>query len=90
MITQNWLEIGPAYGRDYKSAKDAKADFLNGKDFENLSRLQTGGGTYCSIRDFAPGTSVILRYKRNTMTTTVKVPHYEITDPAPHPHNWSS
>jgi len=29
----NLLTVSPAYGRDYKSAKDARADWDSGKDF---------------------------------------------------------
>jgi hypothetical protein len=71
MITQNYIVIGPAYGRDYSSAAKAKADFLAGKDFSMLSIDQ--GGAYCSRSDFAPGTVVNLRYKKLMSATCVKV-----------------
>lgn len=70
MITQNYTTITPAYGRDYKSAKAAKEDFLiNRKDFILQPQEQ-----YCSISDFAPGVTVNIRYKRMTQVAVVKVP----------------
>ena len=41
------ITLIPAYGRDYKSAKAALADWASGKDF------QIAGGPYTSIRDKA-------------------------------------
>lgn len=63
--------VAPAYGRDYKSAKEAKAAFLEGVDFI----IKTWGypDKPCSIRDFAPGASVSIRYKKLTAQTVVKV-----------------
>lgn len=72
MITESWKEIGPAYGRDYASAKAVKQDFLAGKDFEMLSMFT--GGRYCSVRDFAPGTTVLVRYKQHSSVVAIKVP----------------
>lgn len=72
MITQNYLTVSPAYGRDYKSAKDAKSDFLGGKDFRMESIGQ--GGTYCSLRDFAQGVEVSIRYAKLTKVVNVQVP----------------
>jgi hypothetical protein len=71
-IATNWQVVTPSYGRDYKSAKDAKADFLAGKDF-SLNSMQYGFA-YCSIRDFESGVKVNIRYKNTTQVTTVTVP----------------
>lgn len=71
MLTENWLELLPAYGRDYKNATAIKHDFHAGKDFQLASLVH--GGRYCSIADFAKGTQVILRYARLTKTTCVEV-----------------
>lgn len=65
-ITSDWLEVIPAYGRDYATAKAAKADWLNGKDW-----MVAATGQYCSRRDFGPGTRVILRYARLEKTAVV-------------------
>jgi hypothetical protein len=59
--------LTPAHGRDYKSAKDAIADFNAGKDFVLNTHL---GSTYCSKTDFAPGANLVIRYKRNTKLCT--------------------
>ena len=37
------MVVTPAYGRDYKSAKAAKEDFLAGKDNETLIVATHGG-----------------------------------------------
>ncbi len=62
LISENYLELTPAYGRDYKNAALAKAAFMNGSDFI----LASVGfrGTYCSVRDFEPGTKVNIRYAK--------------------------
>ncbi len=70
MITEPYLELGPAYGRDYKNAADVRSDWNAGKDFQMLSLFP--GGTYCSKKDFAQGTHVILRYAKLTKTTSVQ------------------
>ena len=57
--------LTPAYGRDYKSVKDVRADYNNGKDF-----IHAQSGSYCSKRDFnAP---VMLRYNRLMKITSSK------------------
>lgn len=67
-ITQKYRVITPAYGRDYKSAKEVKQAFLDGKDFllqpENLP---------CGISDFAKGVTVNIRFKRMANVTNLKV-----------------
>lgn len=62
--------LTPAYGRDYKSGKEAEADLRAGKDFIYNRMLETG---VCSIDDFAPGTRVNLRFKRLTQIKVVVV-----------------
>lgn len=68
MITTDYLELIPAYGRDYKTAKSAREDFLAGKDWVIASTRQ-----YCSIDDFAKDTIVLLRYSRNTKLALTRV-----------------
>lgn len=72
MITTDYLTVSPAYGRDYKSAKEAQEAFLSGKDFVMDSPGQ--GGTYCSVRDFAPGTIVEVRFNKKEKLLFVEVP----------------
>lgn len=66
----NWSEATPSYGRDYTTAKAVKDDFLAGKDFTLAST-----GQQFTIRDLAPGTTVLLRYKRKTGVTPFKLTH---------------
>lgn len=55
----SYVEVSPAYGRDYRNAPAAKADWSRGKDF-----IDCTSGRYCSKRDFAddPNVRVIIRY----------------------------
>lgn len=71
LIEENYQVVSPAYDRDYKSAKDAKADFLAGKGFKFESMSQMG--QYCSMRDFKPGVVVEVRYAKLTKATMVEV-----------------
>lgn len=64
------VTLTPAYGADYKSAKAAIAAFKEGKDWVLNSPFYPQ--TYCSIKDFVPGTSVVLRYGNMRKVTTVK------------------
>ncbi len=67
-----YFELSPAYGRDYKNAKDVKAAFIGGKDFDGDYQLNF---QLCSIRDlegFKPYTAN-LRYKRLTQVCNVVV-----------------
>ncbi len=66
------MTLIPAYGRDYKSAKDVKADFNAEKDFMT-SDIFTGYGQLINKQQIATGTSVVIRYKRNTQVTVIKV-----------------
>jgi len=62
LITEDYLEVIPAYGRDYKNGKDAKAAFLSGRDFQ-MQSIHHGGG-YVSVSDFAEGVVVNVRYRK--------------------------
>lgn len=69
MITTNFLELTPAYGRDYKNKAAVEADFRAGKDVH----IPAMNNTLCSIADFAPGVTVNLRYNKNRSVLPVKV-----------------
>ena len=71
-ITQNYLTLVPAYGRDYKNRVQVEADFRASKDFE-MASLFNGGGLYCSIQDFASGVKVNIRYAKQRNVVIVKV-----------------
>lgn len=59
----------PAYGRDYKSAKEVRKDFEAGKDFR-----AEPSGPYCSIHDIPAGTEVFIRYRGLRMVAKLTVP----------------
>ena len=64
------LTLQPAYGRDYKSKAAVLADWNANKDF----RIATFGpdmGRYINKAD-ANGTTVSIRYQRDTKVTVVK------------------
>ncbi len=65
------ITVSPAYGRDYKTAKAAKAAFLDGKDFLGhfFPDLKP-----CGVQDFVPGLDVIIRFCENRKLTKVRVP----------------
>lgn len=63
--------LTPAYGRDYKNVADIVSAFKSGEDFV----LHSGNRrTYCSVRDFEEGCTVILRYANFRLATTCIVP----------------
>jgi hypothetical protein len=66
----NFSELTPRRGRDYASGAKAKLAFLQGRDFVYAATGQT-----TSLRDgvITPGTTVLLRFKRLTGVTSVKV-----------------
>ncbi len=65
-----YYELTPAYGRDYKTAKEVKAAFESGKDFVGD---YNHGFRLVSIRDFGPDSTVNLRYKKNRSVVPYKV-----------------
>ena len=75
------MTLTPAYGRDYPSAKAAKADYLAGKDFVLNDITSPYDGKYCSCRDF-PNQQVMLRYRKlQRVTTAVYVPPEPVSIP---------
>jgi len=71
----NLLTVSPAYGRDYRSAKDAMADWKAGKDFKAESMKVHG---YLSARDTealkADGfTDIMIRYSNLRRGTLFKI-----------------
>ena len=54
----DWVEVMPAYGRDYNSKAAALKDWRDGKDF-----IETSTRRYMSIRDAErEGLKVTIRY----------------------------
>jgi hypothetical protein len=64
-----YITLIPAYGRDYKSAKAAKLDWQNGKDFIIANIMHPYDGKPMSIRDVDKGEKIMLRYSRLTKIT---------------------
>ncbi len=64
--------LTPAYGRDYKTKKEALADFDAGKDFVYNSY---DGQTYCGKQELITNgvKTVELRFKNNTQVTVIKL-----------------
>ena len=65
------ITLTPAYGRDYKTAKTAKNDWLAGKDFIIADFTNPYDGKPISIRDAKPGEKFMLRFCRLTKITQV-------------------
>ena len=64
------LELTPAYGRDYKTAKAAKADWLADKDFIIASMFHPFSGKPIN-RAQGNGEAFLLRYAHNTKIVRV-------------------
>ena len=65
-----YYELSPAYGRDYKTAKEVKAAFEAGKDFVGD---YNHAWRYVNKANFRPGDTVNLRYKKLRSVTPHKV-----------------
>lgn len=63
-----YLSAIPAYGRDYKSAKDVLADWLDHKDFRVMDIVSSG---YVNIDDLPDETVLNIRYDRQTRVLPV-------------------
>ena len=61
-----YIEVIPTYGRDYKSAKDLKADWAAGKDFIIVT-FGPNDGRYINKAD-STGLKIIARYRKLTQT----------------------
>jgi hypothetical protein len=62
--------VSPAYGRDYRSAEAAIADWDAGKDF--ILRYPLSAGTYINKPQVESGARVTIRYKNLTRSTVIK------------------
>jgi len=65
-----YYELEPAYGRDYKSAKEVKQAWDENKDFMGDYPL---GFKLVNKQDIPKPCTVLLRYKKLTKVTTVNV-----------------
>lgn len=63
----NWIEVEPAYGRDYKNQKDVRADWNADRDFQ-----ETASGSYINKSGAAAlGLKVIIRYGKRLKVMSV-------------------
>lgn len=62
--------VTPAFGRDYKSAEDALADWIGGKDFLLRDPLSAWDGKPISNRD-RKVEDVLIRYNKLTRVVTL-------------------
>lgn len=60
--------LQPAYGRDYKSRKEAIEDFRKGNTFI-LRQFGDKPDQYIGVSSIKPGTRISIRYKKNTQVT---------------------
>lgn len=66
----SYIEVVPAYGRDYKNQRDVRADWNAGKDF--LSTSVIGSMGYINKQDAENlKLKVIVRYDRNLKVLAV-------------------
>ena len=65
------LELTPAYGRDYTSAKAVKADWEAGKDFK-IATFGSNMGRYVNKDDAPKGATLQIRYKRLTQVCIIE------------------
>jgi hypothetical protein len=66
------MTLIPAYGRDYKSGKAAKADWEAGKDFQICDLFSGEDGRYVTKAELPEGSAHRIRYKRLTQICVVK------------------
>jgi hypothetical protein len=66
-----YTTLTPAYGRDYKSAKEVKAAWDAGKDFVIADISHPDNGRYVN-KPQVPGQRFNVRYKRLTAITQVQ------------------
>jgi hypothetical protein len=65
------MTLVPAYGRDYKTAKEVKEAWEQGKDFE-VADMFTTGGRYCNKQDIGKGNGAQVRFCGMRKVTIVK------------------
>ena len=61
--SMRYVTLVPAYGRDFKTAKEVKAAWESGKDFQ-VCGWGPSDGTYINKADAEPGTTYNIRFKK--------------------------
>lgn len=67
-----YMTLVPAYGRDYKSAKEVKADWEAGKDFVIMDVTNPYCGKYVNKQDAPKGVTLNIRYKNMANICVIK------------------
>jgi hypothetical protein len=66
----NFYELQPAYGRDYKTAKEVKEAWGSGEDFQGDYQLDFKP---VNLQGIPKPCTVLLRYKKNANVASVTV-----------------
>lgn len=66
------LSVEPAYGRDYKTQKEVKEAWNQGKDFIINSIFSPDYGRYVSKEGAPKGSFVNIRYKKGAGLVVIK------------------
>lgn len=69
-IIEDYKVVGPAYGRDYSTSREAQKAFLAGADF-----ILQPQGCYCSVRDFGKSVAVEVRFNKLTKAVIARTPN---------------
>ena len=67
-----YLTLTPSYGRDYKSAKEVKAAWEEGKDFTIADMFHPDSGRQVNKADAPKGATLNIRYKGLAQIAVVK------------------
>ncbi len=67
-----YVEVTPAYGRDYKSAKAAKADWQAGKDFILRDFSSPWNGKPVNIECTKPPFNYVVKIRYNKLQRVCK------------------
>jgi hypothetical protein len=73
-----YLELTPAYGRDYSSQKEVRAAWIQGKDFE-VATLGPDMGRKVNKDDAPKGATLNIRYAGLRNICVIKVPQKAVT-----------
>ncbi len=66
------ITVTPAYGRDYKTAKEVEADWEAGKDFRISDMSHPNDGSYVNKQDAPKGGTIKIRFARLTKIASIE------------------
>lgn len=67
-----YITLVPAYGRDYKTAKEVKEAWAAGKDFQINDMSHRNDGGYVNINDDTTGMTFNIRFKKLANVAVIK------------------